>query len=108
MTYAIQSAWAGGFTASVALANTGTSPFGGWTVSWTFPGDQKVTNLWSALYTQTGETIAAHDPFDSGATVPAGSSVSFGMQGTFTASDAVPTSFTLTADNGQTVTCTAG
>ncbi len=37
-----------------------------------------------------------------------GKIVSFGMPGTFTASDAVPTSFTLTADNGQTVTCTAG
>jgi hypothetical protein len=42
------------------------------------------------------------------ATVPAGATASFGMQGTFTASDAVPTSFTLTADNGQTVTCAAG
>jgi hypothetical protein len=30
------------------------------------------------------------------------------MQGTFTNSDAIPTSFTLTADNGQTVTCTTG
>ena len=108
VTYAIQSSWTGGFTANVTVANTGTLPLGGWTVSWTFPGDQKVTNLWSAFYTQTGETIAAHDPFDTNATIPAGSSASFGMQGTFTASDAVPTSFTLTANNGQTVTCTAG
>ena len=108
VTYVIASAWTGGFTANVTLANTGTTPFGGWTVTWTFPGDQKITNLWSAFYTQTGETIAAHDPFDTNATIPAGSSASFGMQGTFTASDAVPTSFTLTADNGQTVTCAKG
>jgi hypothetical protein len=34
--------------------------------------------------------------------------VSYGMQGTYTNSDAVPTSFTLTANNGQTVTCATG
>jgi hypothetical protein len=37
-----------------------------------------------------------------------GGSASFGMQGTYSASDAAPTSFTMTADNGSTVTCTAG
>ncbi len=108
VTYTIASSWTGGFTANVTLANTGTEPFGGWTVTWTYPGDQTITNLWSAFYTQTGETIAAHDPFDTNATVAAGSSASFGMQGTFSASDASPASFTLTADNGQTVTCTVG
>jgi endoglucanase len=107
-TYAIQSSWQGGFTATVTLTNTGTGPFGGWTVTFTYPGDERVTNLWDAFYTQSGETVAAHDPFDTGATVAAGASVSYGMQGTYTNSDAVPTSFTLTADNGQTVTCTTG
>jgi endoglucanase len=108
VTYTIASSWTGGFTANVTLANTGTAPFGGWTVTWTYPGDEKITNLWSAFYTQTGETVAAHDPFDTNATVPAGSSASFGMQGTYSASNAPPTSFTMTADNGQTVSCATG
>ena len=108
VTYAVQSSWTGGFTATVTLANTGTAPFGGWTVNWTFPGDQKITNLWSAFYTQTGETVAAHDPFDTNATVAPGGSASFGMQGTWTTSNASPTSFTMTANNGTTVTCATG
>jgi endoglucanase len=106
--YSIASAWTGGFTANVTLTDTGTAPLGGWTVAWAFPGDEQITNLWSALYTQTGETVAAHDPFDTNATVAPGSSASFGMQGTFSASDAPPASFTLTANNGQTVTCANG
>jgi MFS family permease len=61
---------------------------------------------WDAYYTQTGESVSAHDPFDTNETITAGGSASFGMQGTYTASDAVPTSFTMTSDNGQTVTCT--
>lgn len=105
--YALASSWTGGFTANVTLTDTGTAPLGGWTVTWTYPGDQKITNLWNAFYTQTGETIAAHDPFDTNATVAPGSSASFGMQGTYSASNAAPTSFSLTADNGQTVTCAA-
>jgi endoglucanase len=108
VTYAIASSWTGGFTSNVTVTNTGTQPFGGWTVNWTFPGDEVITNLWSALYTQSGETVAAHDPFDTNATIAAGTSASFGMQGTWTNSDAIPTSFTMTANNGQTVTCTTG
>ena len=92
----------------MTVTNTGTQPFGGWTVSWTFPGDQKITNLWSAFYTQTGEMVAAHDPFDTNATIPSGTSASFGMQGTWSSSNAVPTSFMMTANNGQTVTCATG
>jgi hypothetical protein len=30
------------------------------------------------------------------------------MQGTYSASNAPPTSFTMTANNGQTVTCVTG
>jgi endoglucanase len=106
VSYAIASSWTGGFTATVTLTNTGTAPFGGWTVNWTYPGDEQVTNLWDAFFTQTGESISAHDPFDTSATVAPGTSVSFGMQGTYTSSNAVPTSFTMTADNGGTTTCT--
>jgi endoglucanase len=108
VTYALQSSWTGGFTATVTLANTGATAFGGWTVSWTYPGDQKITNLWSAFYTQSGEAVSAHDPFDTNATIAAGASASFGMQGTYSASDAAPTSFTMTADNGAATTCATG
>jgi endoglucanase len=108
VTYTVQSSWTGGLTATVTLANTGTGPFGGWTVTWTFPGDQKITNLWSAFYTQTGETVAAHDPFDTNATVGPGGSASYGMQGTWATSNVSPTSFTLTANNGTTVACATG
>ncbi len=108
VTYAIQSSWTGGFTANVTLANTGSSAFGGWTVTWTYPGDQKITNLWNGYYTQTGETVAAHDYFGTNQTIAPGSSATVGMQGTYSASNAAPTSFTMTANNGTSTTCTTG
>jgi endoglucanase len=110
VTYSVQSSWATGFVANVTVTNTGTNDFGGWTVNWTYPGDQKITNLWQANFTQSGETVAAHDDyFGPGATIAPGGSATFGLQGTFSASNAAPASFTITADNaGTTTTCTTG
>ncbi|HEV2345292.1 MAG TPA: glycoside hydrolase family 6 protein [Actinocrinis sp.] len=106
ITYTVQSSWTGGLTVNVTVANTGTAPLGGWTVNWTFPGDEKITNLWEGYYSQTGETVAAHDYFGTNQTIAAGSTASFGFQGTWSASNASPTSFTMIANNGGTaVTC---
>ena len=58
VTYAPNS-WGGGFTANVTLANTGTTVWNGWTVTWTWPGDQKVTNAWNAQVTQSGANAAS-------------------------------------------------
>jgi hypothetical protein len=90
--------WQGGFTASITIANTGTSAINGWTLTFTFPGDQKITNAWNGVATQTGENVSiTNEPYN--ATIAAGSSASPGFQGTWNTSDASPTSF---AVNGTT------
>jgi endo-1,4-beta-xylanase len=92
VTYTKASEWAGGFTANVTVANTGTAPVNGWRVTFTFPGDQKITNAWNATATQSGAAVTATN-LSYNATIAAGGSTSFGFQGTWTASDAVPTAF---------------
>ncbi|NUP53450.1 MAG: alpha-L-arabinofuranosidase [Catenulispora sp.] len=93
VTYAPNS-WTGGFTANVTLANTGTSTWNGWTVTWTWPGDQKVTSPWNAAVTQSGTSVTATNLSYNG-TVAAGGSTSFGFQGTWSANNASPTAFTV-------------
>jgi O-glycosyl hydrolase len=94
VTYSTQSQWAGGFVASVTIANPGTSPINGWTLGFTFPGDQKITTAWNGTATQTGESVSiTNESYN--AAIAAGSSTSLGFQGTWTNSDAVPTTFTL-------------
>jgi len=44
VTYTTTSQWAGGFTASVAISDTGTSAISNWTLAFTFAGDQKISN----------------------------------------------------------------
>ncbi|NUP51864.1 MAG: hypothetical protein HOW97_31780, partial [Catenulispora sp.] len=86
--------WPGGFTANVTITNTGTTAINGWTAGWTFPGDQKITNAWSATTTQTGAAVSAVNVAYNGTIAP-GANTSFGFQGTFTANDSSPTSFTV-------------
>ncbi len=86
--------WQGGFTASVTIGNAGSAPINGWTLTFSFPGDQKITNAWNAALSQTGQNVSAAN-LSYNATIPAGGSQSFGFQGTWTSSDASPTSFSV-------------
>ena len=94
VTYVRTSQWPGGFTASVTITNEGTSTVYGWTLAFTFPGDQRITTVWNALITQTGEAISATNNSYNGV-IPPGGSVQFGFQGTYTSNDSPPTAFTV-------------
>lgn len=100
VSYATQSEWPGGFVANLTLTNTGTSPVNGWTLRFTFPGDQRITSAWNATVSASGQAVTATNAGYNGTLAP-GANTSFGFQGTWTASDAAPTAFTL---NG--VACT--
>lgn len=89
--------WPGGFTANVTITNTGTAAINGWTLGFTFPGDQTVTHGWNATVTQHGTGVTASNlAYD--ATIAPGASQSFGFQGTWAAADTPPTTF---AVNGE-------
>jgi hypothetical protein len=90
----VKNEWGGGFTANVTVNNTGTQPVNGWTLTWSFPGDQKVTNGWNATVAQTGTAATATNMSYNAAIAPGGN-VQFGFQGTWTSNDTSPTSFTL-------------
>jgi hypothetical protein len=92
--------WQGGFTANVTIANTGSSALTSWTLTFTFPGDQKITSAWNGVESQTGEKVSIANESYNGA-ISAGGSTSVGFQGTWSSSDASPTSFAVNA-----TTCT--
>jgi hypothetical protein len=94
VAYTKSSEWPGGFTANVVVNNTGTSAVNGWTVGFSFPGDQKVTNAWNATVTQSGTAVTATNA-SYNAAIPPGGSTSFGFQGTYTSNDNAPAAFTL-------------
>jgi endoglucanase len=98
VSYVKQSEWAGGFVAQVTVTNLSSTSISGWTLKFSFPGDQRITSAWSATVTQSGTAVTATNLSWNGALAPGGNA-NFGFQGTWNSNDSSPTSFTL---NGAT------
>lgn len=100
--YVIDNQWDNGFVANITITNESTTGIEGWNLTWTFPGDQQITNMWNAIPTQNDMQVSVTN-----ATwnehIPAGGSVNFGFQGTYNGTNDVPGGFTL-----NSVTCSSG
>jgi endoglucanase len=92
--YSLTNSWSTGFQAQIVITNTGTSAISPWTLAWTFPGDQKIANLWNASFTQTGEQVTATAQSFNATIAPSGT-VTFGFTASFASSNANPTAFTV-------------
>jgi endoglucanase len=92
--------WAegGGFTGQVNIKNTGTTAVNGWTVTFAFPGDQKIRESWLGKATQSGATVTLRNE-SYNARIEPGGSVMVGFNAT--SSTAVNPSPTLITVNGK-------
>jgi endo-1,4-beta-xylanase len=94
VTYTKTAEWAGGFTAQVVIANTGTTAINGWSLTFTFPGDQKITSNFNGGFSQSGKNATLTNASYNGA-IAAGASVTVGFQGTWASNDTNPASFSI-------------
>ncbi|NTW39661.1 MAG: exoglucanase [Cellulomonadaceae bacterium] len=94
--------WNTGFSVNVKVTNTGTAPLTGWSLGFAFANGQKVTQGWSASWSQTGAQVTATNAPWNGS-IAAGQSVDLGFNGSHTGTNTNPTAFTL---NGSA--CTVG
>ncbi|MGW2718575.1 glycoside hydrolase family 6 protein [Streptomyces sp. NPDC001492] len=91
--YKVQNDWGSGFTAAVTVTNNSAAK-SSWAVKWSYAGNQKITNFWNSKISQSGTAVTAANESYNG-TLATGGSVSFGFQGTYGGSNAVPATFTL-------------
>jgi cellulose 1,4-beta-cellobiosidase len=91
----------GGFTANITITNVG-DPLTAWTLRFTLPSGQSLTQGWSADWTPAGTAITATNLSYNG-NLGTGASTGVGFNGRWSGSYTSPTSFTL---NG--VTCNGG
>lgn len=92
--YNIQNDWNTGAVVSVTINNGSSSQMDGWTLQWTFNGDEKISNLWNGTYTQNGKEVEVKNTAWN-ASLAANGSIAFGMGLTYSGSTTVPGSFTL-------------
>ncbi|MDH6213248.1 cellulose binding domain-containing protein [Streptomyces pseudovenezuelae] len=102
VSYKITSQWSGGFQADVQLGNTGNSTWNGWSLAWSFPDGQTISQMWNADHTQSGATATAKNVGWNG-TVTAGSSVAFGFTASWSGANGKPTAYRF-GDQSCTVT----
>ncbi|MFE5917605.1 glycoside hydrolase family 6 protein [Streptomyces sp. NPDC056468] len=91
--YKVQNQWDTGFTAAVTVTNQGAAK-SNWSVKWSYAGNQKVTSGWNARISQSGAAVTATNETYNG-TLSTGGSVSFGFQGSYSGTNAIPATFTL-------------
>jgi len=89
--------WGSGATVNIAIKNNGSAVINGWTLAFSFPGNQKITNLWCAKYSQSGAAVTVSNESWNGSIAPGGT-VTFGFNISYSGSNAKPSDFTL---NGQ-------
>jgi cellulase/cellobiase CelA1 len=68
----------------------GSSAIKTWKVTWTWPGNQAITNSWSATVTSSGTAVTATNLSYNGA-LAAAASTSFGFQASFSGTNTAPT-----------------
>jgi len=96
VTYTANS-WNTGFTGSVRVTNTGSSALSAWSLAFSFPSGQQVTQGWSATWSQSGSAVTASNAAWNGSLAP-NASVEIGFNGTHSGTNTAPTAFSL---NGQ-------
>lgn len=98
--YAITSQWTGGFGANITITNTGTTTINGWSLGFSFPNGQTITQGWNGTFAQTGSAVTITNVSYNGS-IPVGTSLSStpGFNGSWTGTNGAPTTFTL---NGAT------
>ncbi len=94
VTYRITNQWDGGFQAEVRLTNTGPAPWNGWSLTWSFPDGQRISQLWNGSHTQSGPAVTVRNT-DWNTTVGPGSSAAFGFTAARSAANTAPTAFRL-------------
>jgi endoglucanase len=95
VTYAVANDWGAGFTANVTIKNNATTNVNGWTLTWTFGGNQQITNLWNGRYSQSGQAVSVTNETHNATIGANGGTTSFGFNANYSGMNARPANFRL-------------
>ncbi|AXI79030.1 glycoside hydrolase family 48 protein [Peterkaempfera bronchialis] len=104
--------WGSGFTANLTITNRGTAAINGWTLGYSYAGNQTLQSGWNGVWSQSGKAVTVKDA-GWNAAIPAGGNTTTSANFNYSGTNAKPTSFTVngTACNGAhaapTVTLTS-
>jgi endo-1,4-beta-xylanase len=86
--------WNTGFTTSITIRNNGTAAINGWTLRFSFAGNQAVTNAWNSTPSQAGTAVTLTNVSYNAAIAPGGTT-NMGFQATYSGTNTNPTAFSV-------------
>jgi cellulose 1,4-beta-cellobiosidase len=99
--YSVPTDWGSGFTANLTITDNGTAAITGWTVTYTYAGNQTLANGWNGNWTQSGKTVTVTNESYNGS-LAAGASTSAGANFNYSGTNAAPTAVTCTPTGSTT------
>jgi endoglucanase len=93
ITYVDQNDWGTGFTGAVSIKNTGTQPINGWTLTWTWSGNQRITQSWNSSYAQSGQSVALTNASWNGTINPGTTLTGIGFNANYSGTNQNPAAF---------------
>jgi hypothetical protein len=103
--YSVTSQWSDGFGASMTITNTGPA-ITAWTLQYTYPGNQQLTDGWDGNWNQASETVTVTSASWNG-TLAAGASTTIGANFSYSGTNDAPASVSCTG-NGSSGGGTSG
>jgi hypothetical protein len=100
--YTIANQWGTGVQVDVLVTNTSNTAINGYTLTWTFDGNESLDSGWNATFSSAGKSVAVSNPANNwnGMLAANGGTSSFGFQASHNGDVRIPDDFVL---NG--VTC---
>ncbi len=92
--YAVSSQWDVGFVANFLIQNNTGVSFNGWNLTFTFTGNQAISNLWNGSVLQRGQSVRVTNATYN-ANFANNSTVSFGFQASYSGTNGNPFNFAL-------------
>jgi hypothetical protein len=93
VTYTVDTQWNDGFTTGITIENTGSVTINGWSLTWTWSGNQAIYQSWNSNYTQTGADATLTNA-SWNATIASGATITgIGFNAGYSGSNTNPTVF---------------
>jgi cellulose 1,4-beta-cellobiosidase len=98
--YSVETDWGSGFTAALSVTNTGTTAITGWTITYSYTGNQTLQSGWDGTWTQSGENVSVVNESYNGSLAAGASTTGIGANFNYSGTNTAPTSVTCTPTGG--------
>ena len=93
VTYTVDTQWNVGFTTGITIENTGSIAINGWSLTWTWSGNQAIYQSWNSNYTQTGPNATLTNASWNATIAPGATVTGIGFNASYSGTNTSPTTF---------------